>query len=197
MSSATTTGGGAAAAGSRKFVTEELLIKLNAVLEQLERQQPPINPTIDAYKQENDKVAMDDKQQLYDQYQGKKNLFKTETATETSTQTRPAQKTASTQSDVLKDMEKIKEKFRTPPPPVEKATFQGYKKKTYSLPPSYHSRDTARRKQVKPDPENIPQSKTKHTSRYTQVYSPTSTPRRKPPLHVPRRLVTGVKDWYK
>ena len=48
-----------AAAGGytrRKFVTEELLVKLNTVLEQLARQQPPINPSVDAYKQEHDKV---------------------------------------------------------------------------------------------------------------------------------------------
>ena len=41
---------------SRKFITEELLVKLNTVLEQLARQQPPINPSVDAYKHENDKV---------------------------------------------------------------------------------------------------------------------------------------------
>ena len=79
----------AAAGGysSRKFVTEELLVKLNTVLEQLARQQPPINPSVDAYKHETDKVefylnalkknpddpylraqlhqAMEDKQHLY------------------------------------------------------------------------------------------------------------------------------------
>ena len=80
---------------SRKFVTEELLAKLNTVLEQIARQQPPINPSVDAYKQENDKVeyylnelkknpddpyfraqlhqAMDDRQHLYDLIQGNKN----------------------------------------------------------------------------------------------------------------------------
>ena len=86
----------AAAAGggyrSRKFVTEELLTKLKTLLEQLVRQQPPIDPTVEAYKQETDKVqynlnelqkkpddpylraqlyqAMEDKQQLYNLYQG-------------------------------------------------------------------------------------------------------------------------------
>ena len=69
------------------FVTEELLVKLNTVLEQLARQQPPINPSVDAYKLEKGKVefylnalkknpddpylraqlrqAMEDKQHLY------------------------------------------------------------------------------------------------------------------------------------
>ena len=87
----TTTGGGYT---SRKFVTEELLVKLNTLLEQLARQQPPINPSVDAYKHETDKAefylnalnknpddpylraqlhqAMDDEQQLYNLYQGKK-----------------------------------------------------------------------------------------------------------------------------
>ena len=101
-----TTGGGSS---SRKFVTEELLTKLNTVLEQLSRQQPPINPSVDAYKQENDKVehylnelkknpddpylraqlhqAMDDRQHLYNLIQGNKNPFKTETNTSQGTQT--------------------------------------------------------------------------------------------------------------
>ena len=202
------------------------------MLEQLARQQPPINPSVDAYKRENDKVeyylnelkkspddpylraqlhqAMDDKQHLYDLIQGKKNPFKTETAAaETSTQTQPAQKTASTQSDVLKDMEKIKEMFRTPPP-VEKATFQGYKKKTlprkppYSSPPSYHSEDRmVRKKTFQPDEahlkvfESIPRPKPKPTPRYSDKYVYQPTPHRKTGFKVPRRLVTGVKDWYK
>ena len=102
-----TTGGGGSS--SRKFVTEELLTKLNTVLEQLSRQQPPINPSVDAYKQENDKVeyylielkknpddpylraqlhqAMDDRQHLYNLIQGNKNPFKTETNTSQGTQT--------------------------------------------------------------------------------------------------------------
>ena len=88
---------------SRKFVTEELLTKLNTLLEQIARQQPPINPSVDAYKQENDKVeyylnelkknpddpylraqlhqAMDDRQHLYNLIQGNKNPFRTETST--------------------------------------------------------------------------------------------------------------------
>ena len=94
---------------SRKFVTEELLAKLNTVLEQIARQHPPINPSVDAYKQENDKVqhylnelkknpddpylraqlhqAMDEGQHLYDLIQGNKNLFKTKTSTLEGTQT--------------------------------------------------------------------------------------------------------------
>ena len=94
---------------SRKFVTEELLVKLNTVLEQLARQQPPINPSVDAYKHENDKVehylnalkknpddpylraqlhqAMDDRQHLYNLIQGNRNPFKTETNTSQGTQT--------------------------------------------------------------------------------------------------------------
>ena len=88
---------------SRKFVTEELLTKLNTLLEQIARQQPPINPSVDAYKQEHDKVeyylnelkknpddpylraqlhqAMDDRQHLYNLIQGNKTPFKTETST--------------------------------------------------------------------------------------------------------------------
>ena len=88
---------------SRKFVTEELLTKLNTLLEQITRQQPPINPSVDAYKQEHDKVeyylnelkknpddpylraqlhqAMDDRQHLYNLIQGNKTPFKTETST--------------------------------------------------------------------------------------------------------------------
>ena len=79
------------------------------MLEQLARQQPPINPSVDAYKQEHDKVeyylnalkknpddpylraqlhqAMDDKQHLYDLIQDNKNPFKTETSTSEGTQT--------------------------------------------------------------------------------------------------------------
>ena len=94
---------------SRKFVTEELLTKLNTLLEQIARQQPPINPSVDAYKQEHDKVeyylnelkknpddpylraqlhqAMDDRQHLYNLIQGNKNPFKTETSTSEGTQT--------------------------------------------------------------------------------------------------------------
>ena len=107
--------------------------------------------------------------------------------------------------------------FRTPAAEsekTEKATFQGYKKKSfpqparpYSPPPSYHSRErSAKKKTFQPDEahlkafESIPRPKPKPTPRYTgqiYTYSPTSTPRRKPPFKVPRRLVTGVKDWYK
>ena len=94
---------------SRKFVTEELLTKLNTLLEQIARQQPPIGPSVDAYKQEHDKVeyylnelkknpddpylraqlhqAMDDRQHLYNLIQGNKNPFKTETSTSEGTQT--------------------------------------------------------------------------------------------------------------
>ena len=79
------------------------------LLEQIARQQPPINPSVDAYKQEHDKVeyylnelkknpddpylraqlhqAMDDRQHLYNLIQGNKNPFKTETSTSEGTQT--------------------------------------------------------------------------------------------------------------
>ena len=92
----TTTGGGGYT--SRKFITEELLVKLNTLLEQLVRQQPPIDRTVEAYKQETDKVqyylnelkkkpddpylraqlyqAMDDERQLYNLYQGKRTRLK-------------------------------------------------------------------------------------------------------------------------
>ena len=186
---------------SRKFVTEELLTKLNTLLEQIARQQPPINPSVDAYKQEHDKVeyylnelkknpddpylraqlhqAMDDRQHLYNLIQGNKNPFKTETSTtsegtQTQTQintgvqtTKPQAQSTGTQSDVVSEMERIREMFRTPPP-------------------SYHTQTP----RPKSSPESIPRPKPKPTPR------PTSTPRRKPPFNVPRRLVTGVRDWY-
>ena len=193
----------AAAGGSytsRKFVTEELLTKLNTLLEQIARQQPPINPSVDAYKQEHDKVeyylnelkknpddpylraqlhqAMDDRQHLYNLIQGNKNPFKTETSTSEGTQTqtqintgvqttKPQEQSTGTQSDVVSEMERIREMFRTPPP-------------------SYHTQTP----RPKSSPESIPRPKPKPTPR------PTSTPRRKPPFNVPRRLVTGVRDWY-
>ena len=109
---------------SRKFVTEELLVKLNTVLEQLARQQPPINPSVDAYKHENDKVehylnalkknpddpylraqlhqAMEDKQHLYNLIQGNKNPFKTETSTSEGTQTQPQSRPPHNQMCCLK-----------------------------------------------------------------------------------------------
>ena len=164
----------AAAGGSytsRKFVTEELLTKLNTLLEQIARQQPPINPSVDAYKQEHDKVeyylnelkknpddpylraqlhqAMDDRQHLYNLIQGNKNPFKTETSTTsegTQTQTQintgvqttiPQAQSTGTQSDVVSEMERIREMFRTPAAETdkpEKATFQGYKKKSLRRP---------------------------------------------------------------
>ena len=151
--SAATTGEGYS---SRKFITEELLVKLNTLLEQISRQQPPINPSVDAYKRENEKVkhylnelkknpddpylraqlhqAMDDKQHLYDLIQGNKNPFKTDTTSTTSTQTQPEKKSASTQSDVLSDIEKLKEMFRTEPPKTERTRHQ-------SGPDSFHYRE--------------------------------------------------------
>ena len=80
--------------------------------------------------------AMNDKQQLYNLYQGKKNPFKTETSTENGSQTQPQKQSTASQSDVLADMEKLKEMFRTPAAESEKpekATFQGYKKKKFPL----------------------------------------------------------------
>ena len=183
---------------SRKFVTEELLTKLNTLLEQIARQQPPINPSVDAYKQEHDKVeyylnelkknpddpylraqlhqAMDDRQHLYNLIQGNKNPFKTSTSEGTQTQTQintgvqttiPQAQSTGTQSDVVSEMERIREMFRTPPPSCHTQTPR-----------------------PKSSPESIPRPKPKPTPR------PTSTPRRKPPFNVPRRLVTGVRDWY-
>ena len=189
------------------------LVVLNTVLEQLARQQPPINPSVDVYKQDHDKVeyylnelkknpddpylraqlhqAMDDRQHLYDLIQGNKNPFKTETSTSESTQssagvqtTIPQAQSTASQSDVLADMEKLKEMFRTPAAETEKsekATFQGYKKKSFRRPlPSYHTQT--------PRPKSSPESTPKPTVR--------STPRRKPPFKVPRRLVISVRDWY-
>ena len=184
------------------------------MLEQLARRQPPINPSVDAYKQEHDKVeyylnelkknpndtylraqlhqAMDDRQHLYNLIQGNKNLFKTETSTSEGTQsstgvqtTIPQAQSTASQSDVLADMEKLKEMFKTPAAETEqpeKATFQGYKKKSFRrTPPSYHTQTP----RPKSSPESIPKPK------------PTPTYHRKPPFKVPRRLVTSVRDWYK
>ena len=201
-----------------------MLTKLNTLLEQIARQQPPINPSVDAYRQEHDKVeyylnelkknpddpylraqlhqAMDDRQHLYNLIQGNKTPFKTETSTTsegTQTQTStgvqttiPQAQSTGTQSDVVSEMERIREMFRTPAAETdkpEKATFQGYKKKSvrrpYSPPPSYHTQTP----RPKSSPESIPQPK--------PTPRPTSTPCKKPPFNVPRRLVTGVRDWYK
>ena len=148
---------------------------------------------------------MDDRQHLYDLIQGNKNPFKTETSTSEGTQTQtqsstgvqstiPQKQSTASQSDVLADMEKLKEMFRTPAAETEqpeKATFQGYKKKSfrrpYSPPPSYHTQTP----RPESSPESIPRPKP------TPKPTPTSTPRRKPPFKVPRRLVTSVRDWYK
>ena len=171
-----TTGGGAGGGGysSRKFVTEELLVKLNTVLEQLARQQPPINPSVDAYKRENDKVeyylnelkrnpddpylraqlhqAMDDKQHLYNLIQGNKNPFKTDTASSSSTQTQPEKKSASTQAELLSDIEKLKGMFKTPPetPKTERTRHQ-------SGPGSFSYEETPHKK--RPRPSRIPRYK--------------------------------------
>ena len=212
-----TTGGGAGGGGgggysSRKFVTEELLVKLNTVLEQLARQQPPINPSVDAYKRENDKVeyylnelkrnpddpylraqlhqAMDDKQHLYNLIQGNKNPFKTDTATTaSSTQTQPEKKSASTQAEVLSDIEKLKEMFKTPPETSEKAVFRGYKPRqppAFTPPPSYHTKERKKLDEAHLK-ESIPRRKPIPTP------YPTSTPHRKTSFKVPRRLVTGER----
>ena len=174
---------------SRKFITEELLVKLNTVLEQLARQQPPINPSVDAYKHENDKVehylnalkknpddpylraqlhqAMEDKKHLYNLIQGNKNPFKTETSTSEGTQTQTT-KSATTQSDVLSEMERIREMFKTPE----------QRQRHHSGPGSFHY--------VEKPP------KRKSSGYYSQTNSrqPPKTPSQKP-----RRLVTDVKDW--
>ena len=131
--------------------------------------------------------AMDDRQHLYNLIQGNKNPFKTETSTSEGTQTqttKPQVQSTGTQSDVVSEMERIREMFRTPAAETdkpEKATFKGYKKKSflrpYSPPPSYHIQTP----RPKSSPESIPRPKPKPIPR------PTST----------RQLVTGVRDWYK
>ena len=152
----------AAAAGgrytSRKFVTEELLVKLNALLEQLARQQPPIDPTVDAYKRENDKVqyylnelqkkpddpylraqlhqAMDDKQQLYNLYEGNKNPFKTET--NNTSETQPQKQSTGSKAD--REMEMEMEKLRE--------LFESYKERGYSETPEKESKNQRKGYQV-------------------------------------------------
>ena len=151
---------------------------------------------------------MDDKQHLYNLIQGNKNPFKTDTASAaSSTQTQPEKKSASTQAEVLSDIEKLKEMFKTPPETPEKAIFRGYKPKpAFTPPPSYHTRERKkpdqahlnvfesipRRKPI-PRPTPLPESvpRTRPPTPYTS-----STPHRKTSFKVPRRLVTGVIDWY-
>ena len=191
---------------SRKFVTEELLVKLNTVLEQLARQQPPINPSVDAYKHENDKVehylnvlkknpddpylraqlhqAMEDKQHLYNLIQRNKNPFKTETSTSEGTQTLTT-KSATTQSDVLSEMERIREMFKT------------LKQRHQSGPGSlYHTEKPKQRQRHHSGPGSFhyveKPPKRKSSGYYSQTTSrqPPKTPSQKP-----RRLVTDVKDW--
>ena len=193
---------------SRKFVTEELLTKLNTLLEQLARQQPPIDPTVDAYKRENDKLqyylnelkkkpddpylqaqlhqAMDDKQQLYDLYEGNKNPFKTSTTTTSEVSQQVSQPVSQPVSQADKDMkaelEKIRElmesyrqereKSRKKPKPERTSSFMGVN----SPPPTYYSK------------KKPPQKEDKRTASYM-------TPHRKPVFRGPRRLVTDVIDW--
>ena len=191
---------------SRKFVTEELLVKLNTVLEQLARQQPPINPSVDAYKHEYDKVehylnalkknpddpylkaqlhqAMEDKQHLYNLIQGNKNPFKTETSTSEGTQTT---KSATTQSDVLSEMERIREMFKTPEQRQRHQSGPG------SL---YHTEKPEERQRHHSGPgsfhyvEKPPKRKSSGYYSQTNSRQPPKTPSQKP-----RRLVTDVKDW--
>ena len=193
---------------SRKFVTEELLVKLNTVLEQLARQQPPINPSVDAYKHENDKVehylnalkknpddpylraqlhqAMEDKQHLYNLIQGNKNPFKTETSTSEGTQTQTT-KSATTQSDVLSEMERIREMFKTPEQRQRHQSGPG------SL---YHTEKPEQRQRHHSGPgsfhyvEKPPKRKSSGYYSQTNSRQPPKTPSQKP-----RRLVTDVKDW--
>ena len=193
---------------SRKFVTEELLVKLNTVLEQLARQQPPINPSVDAYKHENDKVehylnalkknpddpylraqlhqAIEDKQHLYNLIQGNKNPFKTETRTSEGTQTQTT-KSATTQSDVLSEMERIREMFKTPEQRQRHQSGPG------SL---YHTEKPEQRQRHHSGPgsfhyvEKPPKRKSSGYYSQTNSRQPPKTPSQKP-----RRLVTDVKDW--
>ena len=200
----------AAAAGGytrRKFITEELLVKLNTVLEQLARQQPPINPSVDAYKHENDQVehylnalkknpddpylraqlhqAMEDKH-LYNLIQGNKNPFKTETSTSEGTQTQTT-KSAATQSDVLSEMERIREMFKTPEQRQRHQSGPG------SL---YHTEKPEQRQRHHSGPgsfhyvEKPPKRKSSGYYSQTDSRQPPKTPSQKP-----RRLVTDVKDW--
>ena len=192
----------AAAGGSytsRKFVTEELLTKLNTLLEQIARQQPPINPSVDAYKQEHDKVeyylnelkknpddpylraqlhqAMDDRQHLYNLIQGNKNPFRTETSTtsegtQTQTQTSTGVQTTIPQAQSVGTQSDVV------------SEMERIREMFRTRPPSYHTQTP----RPKSSPESIPRPKPRPRR--------TSTPRRKPPFNVPRRLVTGVRDWY-
>ena len=209
----------AAGYSSRKFVTEELLVKLNTVLEQLARQQPPINPSVDAYKHENDKVefylvalkknpddpylraqlhqAMEDKQHLYNLIQGNKNPFKTETSTSEGTQTQTT-KSATTQSDVLSEMERIREMFKTPEKLEQRQRHQSGPGSLYYT----EKPEDRQRHHSGPGSFHYVEKPSKRSSGY---YShTTSRPKGFPPKtpvrpsqfgQKPRRLVTDAKDW--
>ena len=169
---------------SRKFITEELLVKLNTVLEQLARQQPPINPSVDAYKHENDKV--EHYLNVLKKNPGNKNPFKTETSTSEGTQTQTT-KSATTQSDVLSEMERIREMFKTPEQRQRHQSGPG------SL---YHTEKPEQRQRHHSGPGSFhyveKPPKRKSSGYYSQTTSrqPPKTPSQKP-----RRLVTDVKDW--
>ena len=94
--------------------------------------QPPIDPTVSAINQESDKVdtwskklkenpdspyaraqlmqAMNEKQQLYDMYQGNVNPFQTIPTQTTTQQTIPTQQTQTkmSDSDIMKEMMRLK-----------------------------------------------------------------------------------------
>ena len=92
----------------RKYVTDELLAKLNTLLEIMRKFQPPADPTVSAIKEEI--KSLNDKQQLYDMYQGKMNPFKTSEAVDSITQTTtPSDKS---DSEMMAEMLRLKGMFQ-------------------------------------------------------------------------------------
>ena len=119
--------GGSSQFSNRKYVTDELLTKLTTLLEMMRKSQPPIDPTVSAINQESDQVqfwtdklkenpsspyaraqlmqALNEKQQLYDMYQGNVNPFKTSVPQTTVT---PPTQTKMSDRDMLREMMRLK-----------------------------------------------------------------------------------------
>ena len=111
---------------SRKYVTGELLAKLNTLLGIMRKSQPPVDPTVNAINQKIDQTlkqkpndpfiraqllqSLNDKQQLYDMCQGKVNPFKTSEAVDSITQTTTTH-SGKSDSEMLAEMLRMKAMF--------------------------------------------------------------------------------------
>ena len=117
---------GAGSYTSRKYVTDELLAKLNTLLEIMRKSQPPVDPTVNAINQETDQTlkqkpndpfiraqilqSLNDKQQLNDMCQGKVNPFKISEAVDSITQTTTTH-SGKSDSEMLAEMLRMKAMF--------------------------------------------------------------------------------------